>query len=92
MVAASIPVRYNSILPRKKEHATKRSIALLLAEDAPFDTGIFAVLGEPMNTLRCWPALRVSPPRPDKVARNGGQKVHHRRLASHQLIETNAAP
>jgi hypothetical protein len=56
MVAASIPVRYNSILPRKKEHATKRSIALLLAEDAPFDTGIFAVLGEPMNTLRCWPA------------------------------------
>jgi hypothetical protein len=44
------------MLLRKKGHATKRSIALLLAEDVPFDTGIFSVLGEPGNTLRCWPA------------------------------------
>ena len=34
------------MLPRKKEHATKRSIAFLLAEDAPFDTGIFSMPGE----------------------------------------------
>lgn len=61
---APIPVRHE--LLRKKEHATKRSIAFLLAEGASFDTGIFSVLDGPMYTLRCWPALRVSPLKPDK--------------------------
>jgi hypothetical protein len=45
MVAASTPVPHKSCCRAIKTRATKRSIAFLVAEARPFDSGIFSVLG-----------------------------------------------
>jgi hypothetical protein len=45
MGAASTPVRHTSCCRAIKTHATKRSIASLVAEARAFDSGIFSVLG-----------------------------------------------